>query len=117
MRYYADDPLVKRILGLRRLPDVATVSRRGVSASAADQESVRRLQRLLRDGVLARLTALELPRATLDFDGLAQDDGPRGRRWGLTARKRASAVITRSFRTLAQTGQVFDVLHRSRQRP
>lgn len=66
MRYYADDPLVKRILGLRRLPDVATVSR---ALAGADQESVRRLQELLRDGVLARLTALELPRVTLDFDG------------------------------------------------
>jgi len=27
LRYYAGDPLVKRILGLRRLPDVATLSR------------------------------------------------------------------------------------------
>lgn len=26
-RYYRDDPLVKRLLGLRRLPDVATISR------------------------------------------------------------------------------------------
>jgi hypothetical protein len=26
-RYYRDDPLVKRVLGLRRLPDVATLSR------------------------------------------------------------------------------------------
>ncbi len=26
-RYYRDDPLVKRLLGLKRLPDVATLSR------------------------------------------------------------------------------------------
>ena len=26
-RYYRDDPLVKRLLGLKRLPDVATISR------------------------------------------------------------------------------------------
>ncbi|MBA3492575.1 MAG: hypothetical protein H0T87_00190 [Gammaproteobacteria bacterium] len=38
---------MKRILGLRRLPDVATVSR---ALAGADQESVRRLQGLLRDG-------------------------------------------------------------------
>ena len=27
MRYYQDDPMVRRLLGLERLPDVATVSR------------------------------------------------------------------------------------------
>ncbi len=27
LRFYADDPLVKRVVGLKRLPDVATVSR------------------------------------------------------------------------------------------
>ena len=27
LRYYCDDPLVKRVVGLKRLPDVATVSR------------------------------------------------------------------------------------------
>ena len=27
IRFYVDDPLVKRVLGLKRLPDVATISR------------------------------------------------------------------------------------------
>ncbi|MGH8469237.1 MAG: hypothetical protein ACREVY_09745 [Gammaproteobacteria bacterium] len=57
---------MRRTLGLRRLPDVATVSR---ALAGADEESVRRLQGLLRDGVLARLAALRLRRVTLDFDG------------------------------------------------
>ncbi len=37
-RYYRDDPLVKRVLGLNRLPDVATLSRALQEAAA---ESVR----------------------------------------------------------------------------
>lgn len=37
IRYYCDDPLVKRIMGLQRLPDVATVSR---SLASADKDSV-----------------------------------------------------------------------------
>ena len=41
IRYYHDDPMVTRVLGLSRLPDVATLSR--VLASA-DPESVRRLR-------------------------------------------------------------------------
>jgi len=66
IRYYSDDPLVKRTLGLRRLPDVATLSR---GLAGADEESVKRLHALLREGVVTRLVALALPRVTLDFDG------------------------------------------------
>jgi len=66
IRYYADDPLVKRTLGLRRLPDVATLSR---GLAGADEESVKRLHGLLREGVVKRLSALAFPRVTLDFDG------------------------------------------------
>lgn len=65
-RYYAEDPLVKRTLGLRRLPDVATLSR---ALASADEASVEQLRGLVREGVLARLKALALPRGTLDFDG------------------------------------------------
>ena len=112
IRYYADDPLVKRILGLRRLPDVATVSR---ALAGADQESVRRLQGLLRDGVLARLAALELPRVTLDFDGSVIGTGrwAEGTAVGFNRKKKGQRSYYPLFCTVAQTGQVFDVLHRS----
>jgi hypothetical protein len=111
-RYYADDPLVKRILGLRRLPDVATVSR---ALAGADQESVRCLQGLLRDGVLARLAALRLPRVTLDFDGSVIGTGrwAEGTAVGFNRKKKGQRSYYPLFCTLAQTGQVFDVLHRS----
>ncbi len=111
-RYYADDPLVKRILGLRRLPDVATVSR---ALAGVDQESVRCLQGLLRDGVLARLAALELPRVTLDFDGSVIGTGrwAEGTAVGFNRKKKGQRSYYPLFCTVAQTGQVFDVLHRS----
>ena len=66
IRYYNDDPLVKRVLGLCRLPDVATISR---ALADADEQSVRGLRRLLGEMVLLRLTALCVGRVTLDFDG------------------------------------------------
>jgi hypothetical protein len=66
MRYYSDDPLVMRTLGLSRLPDVATLSR---GLARADAESAQRLQGLVREGVVTRLVALGLSRVTLDFDG------------------------------------------------
>jgi Transposase DDE domain group 1 len=37
LRYYCDDPLVKRVVGLKRLPDVATVSR---ALAGCDAKSV-----------------------------------------------------------------------------
>ena len=41
-RYYQDDPLVKRLLGLNQLPDVATVSRALKQADAQSVESDRK---------------------------------------------------------------------------
>lgn len=43
MEYYRDDPMVKRLLGVKRLPDVATVSR---ALASADQESVYKLRQM-----------------------------------------------------------------------
>ena len=42
-RFYADDPMIKRVLGLVRLPDVATISRQ---LSSLDEQSVERLEAL-----------------------------------------------------------------------
>ena len=44
VRYYRDDPMVKRVCGLKRLPDVATISR---ALAAAGDHSVGRLRQLL----------------------------------------------------------------------
>ncbi|MGH8524812.1 MAG: IS1380 family transposase [Gammaproteobacteria bacterium] len=112
LRYYADDPLVKRTLGLRRLPDVATLSR---ALAGADQESVKHLRAMLRELVLTRLITLRLPRVTLDFDGSVIGTGrfAEGTAVGFNRKKKGQRSYYPLFGTVAQTGQVLDVLHRS----
>ena len=50
--YYRDDEMVKRILGLKRLPDVSTVSR---SLGNADETSVEKVRSESRTVVIERL--------------------------------------------------------------
>ena len=64
--YYRDDELVKRVLGLKRLPDVSTVSR---SLSSADERSVGNVRAESTTMVIERLVAERLASVTLDFDG------------------------------------------------
>jgi hypothetical protein len=66
MDYYRDDPMVKRLLGLNRLPDVATVSR---ALATVDRESLDKIRQLCRAMVIERVRAYHLWRLTLDFDG------------------------------------------------
>ena len=66
VRYYRDDPLVQRLLGLQRLPDVATVSR---VLKQTQPESVATLRGFLRTRVLDGLQTFRPARVTLDFDG------------------------------------------------
>jgi len=112
LRFYADDPMVQRVTGLKRLPDVATISR---ALSSADDKSVAQLQRLLRQMVLERLSALELRTITLDFDGSVIGTGrlAEGTAIGFNRKKKGQRSYYPLFCTVAQTGQVFDVLHRS----
>lgn len=110
-RYYRDDPMVKRFLGQRRLPDVATVSR---GLTDADPKSVENLRRLLRDMVLDRLKGLSLRRITLDFDGsvVSTTRSAEATAVGFNRKKKGERSYYPLFCTLAQTSQVFDVLHR-----
>jgi hypothetical protein len=64
--YCRDDERVKRVLGLKRLPVVATVSR---SLSSADVASVDKVRGESRNEVIARLCAGGLSRVTPGFDG------------------------------------------------
>ena len=50
--FYHDDPMVQRTLGLKSLPDVATISR---SLRGADGECVEHVRDLARDLVLERI--------------------------------------------------------------
>ena len=111
-RYYGDDPLVKRLLGLRRLPDVATLSR---MLKEADVRSVACLRELLRELLFARLASLSLGRITLDFDGsvLSTLRHAEGTAVGFNKKKKGARSYYPLFCTVAQTGQVLDFLHRS----
>ena len=110
--HYQDDPLVQRVLGLKHLPDVATISR---MLKEADRHSVDKLRHLLRDMVLERIGSLGLPRVTLDFDGSVQSTKRRaeGTAVGFNKKKKGARSYYPLFCTLAQTGQVLDFLHRS----
>ncbi len=111
MRYYQDDPLVRRLLGLERLPDVATVSR---TLASLDDSSVSHLRRLSRQRVLQQIRCLRLARITLDFDGSVLSTGrfAEGTAVGFNRRKKGQRSYYPLFCTVAQTGQVLDVWHR-----
>ena len=108
---YRDDPMVKHLLGLRRLPDVATLSR---MLKDADARSIRRLRGLLRRMVVERLRKSGLKRVTFDFDGSVQSTTRRaeGTAVGFNKRKKGARGCYPLFCTIAQTAQVLDFLHR-----
>ena len=110
--HYQDDPMVQRVLGLKRLPDVATISR---MLKDADEASVNNVRHLLGDLVLNRITSLALPRVTLDFDGSVQSTKRRaeGTAVGFNKKKKGARSYYPLFCTVAQTGQVLNFLHRS----
>ena len=111
MRYYQDDPMVRRLLGLERLPDVATVSR---TLADVDERSVMQLRQLNRQRVLDQLRRLKLARITLDFDGSVLSTGrfAEGTAVGFNRKKKGQRSYYPLFCTVAQTGQVLDVWHR-----
>lgn len=110
--HYRDDPMIKRLLGLRRLPDTSTMSR---IMKETDERSIRRLRGLLRKDVLKSLRSLRLPRITLDFDGSVQSTKrhAEGTAVGFNKKKKGARSYYPLFCTISQVGQVFDFLHRS----
>jgi DDE family transposase len=111
-RFYNDDPIVLRLLQLRRLPHVATVSRvlTQITRTMIDQ-----LRHLLRSLVLQRLAGFGLRRITLDFDGsvLGANRWAEGTAVGFNRKKKGQRSYYPLFCTVAQTGQVLDFLFRS----
>ena len=112
MKFYHNDPLVKRILGLTQLPDVSTVSR---CLSSMDVKSVENFQALICKNVLNRIALLSLRRVTLDFDGSVISTGryAEGSAVGFNKKKKGQRSYYPLFCTIAQTSQVLDVHHRS----
>ena len=107
--YLANDPLILRILSLRKLPSVSTLSR-GLNLVTSD--SVQKLRALCRRYVLGAL--ISLPRITLDFDGSVQSTTrhAEGSAIGYNKKKKGARSYYPLFCTIAQTGQFLDMHHR-----
>ena len=109
--YYRDDPMVLRLMGLRKLPDVSTISR---ALSQMETEGVENVRQLSRSIVIEGLQREGLPRLTLDFDGSVQSTKghAEGSAVGFNKVKKGSRSYYPLFCTVAQTGQFFDLHHR-----
>jgi hypothetical protein len=112
IRFYKHDPLIKRVLGLNMLPDVSTVSR---ILATADERCVQNLRRLCRELIILRLRTCSLARITLDFDGsvFSTKRHAENSAVGFNKKHKGWRSYYPLFCTIAQTGQVFDLLHRS----
>ena len=110
--YYRDDPLVQRTLGLRKLPSVSAISR---SLTQFDEQSYNQLRRLSRDLVLKRIEEERLSTLTVDFDGSVLSTKGRGKEGTAVGynHKKGQRSYYPLFATVAQTGQVYDQLHRA----
>ena len=108
---YQDDPLVRRVLGVRTVADPSTISR--MLRDTTDAE-VRALRRIMSSLVLQRLQLMAAPRITLDFDGsvLSTTRRAEGTAVGFNKKKKGARSYYPLFCTVAQTGQVLDLLHR-----
>jgi len=109
--YYRDDPLVLRLMGLRKLPDVSTISR---SLSKIEYKEIKKGRALSRTMVIEGLKRENLPRLTFDFDGSVQSTKghAEGTAVGFNKKKKGARSYYNLFCTVAQTGQFFDFLHR-----
>ena len=109
--YYRDDPIVLRLMGLRRLPDVSTVSR---VLSHMEKDGVENVRQLSRSMVIEGLQRERLSRLTLDFDGSVQSTKghAEGTAVGFNRANKGARSYYPLFCTVAQTGQFFDLHHR-----
>jgi hypothetical protein len=98
-------------MGLRKLPDVSTISR---ALSQMECEGVENVRELSRSLVIEGLKRECLPRLTLDFDGSVQSTKghAEGTAVGFNKKKKGSRSYYSLFCTVAQTSQFFDLLHR-----
>ena len=108
---YKDDPIVQRVLGLRRFPDVATVSR---TMAIIDEQSIEEIRKLNVQLILEWLGKIGITRITLDFDGSVLSTGryAEGTAVGFNKKKKGQRSYYPLFCTIAQTSQILDFHHR-----
>jgi len=112
VEFYEDDPLIKRVLGLKVLPDVSTISR---ALMEYDDRAIEAHHQLNREQVISRVEREGWRRLTVDFDGsvLSTKKHAEGTAVGFNKQKKGARSYYPLYCTIAQTGQVFDVLARS----
>jgi hypothetical protein len=112
LAYYKDDPMVLRLLGLRRMPDVATITR---NMGAVDTNSCEKTERVIRDIVMDRVEEEGCRRVTLDYDGsvCGTRRAAEGTAVGFNKLRKGERSYYPLLCTVAQTGQVFGMLPRS----
>jgi hypothetical protein len=106
-----EDPMILRLTGMRRMPDVSTITRH---MKRCDARSIRRVHQLNRRQVLNRLADERLRRVTSDFDGSVLSTGKKaeGSAVGFNKKKKGARSYYPLFCTIGQTGQVLDVYQR-----
>jgi hypothetical protein len=111
MDYYRDDPIVLRLMRLRQLPDVSTISR---NLSQMDIKAIDNMRKVLRILVTEGIKRERLPRITMDFDGSVQSTKghQEGTAVGYNKAKKGARSYYPLYCTVAQTGQFFDLHHR-----
>lgn len=112
LAYYKEDPMVLRTLGLKRMPNVSTITR---CLAHLDSSSFLSARRLSKEIVFDRLKACQFARLTVDFDGSViwtKSRNAEGTAIGYNTKKRGARGYYPLFATVAQTGQVLDLLHR-----
>lgn len=112
VQYIKNDPLVLRILGMKRMPSVSTISRQ---LESADDRSIEKVQHLQRTLVVDALEREQLARITLDFDGsvLGTCRRAEGVAIGFNRKKKGQRSYYPLYCTVAQIAQVLAVMHRS----
>lgn len=110
--FYRDDPLMKHLLGLRKIPDVATISRH---LKETDSKSFDRVLELIKEIVYQRIMVEGLTTLTIDFDGTVvwtRGAGTEGTAPGFNKQKKGARGYYPLMCTVAQTSQVLDMRHR-----
>ena len=112
VQYIKDDPLVLRLLGMKRMPSVSTISRQ---LDSVDDRSVEKVQHLQRTLVVEGLKREQFARITLDFDGsvLGTCRQAEGVAIGFNRKKKGQRSYYPLYCTIAQAAQVLAVMHRS----
>jgi len=110
-RFYRDDPMILRVLGISCFPTVSTICR---TLNACDQKSVHALRSLNRRMVINNLAQNGVSRFTLDFDGsvISTKRHAENSAVGFNKRHKGRRSYYPLFCMAAQSGQVLDVYHR-----